>query len=116
VAVSQPGDRRSHVRFDVVGALWGLLELTESARIRNVSSTGALIDSPLPAALESTQTVRVLVDGEPVSLDARVRHVRRIEVDSRESGDGGGPRYLIGMEFLSPPESVLQSIEQLGDT
>ena len=105
------GDRRSRVRFDVVGALWGVLELTETARIRNVSNTGALIDSPLPVALESTQTVRVIVNGEPVAVDASVRHVRRIEPDSAEPG---APRYLIGLEFLSPPESVLQTIEQLG--
>ena len=63
------GDRRSRARFDVVGALWGVLELTESARIRNVSNTGALIDSPLPVALESTQTVRVIVNGEPVAVE-----------------------------------------------
>src|SRR5262245_18733309 len=101
------GDRRRHVRCDVVGSLWGLLELTESARIHNVSKTGALIDSPVPVALESTQAVRVIVDGEPVAVNAKVRHVRRVEVDSR------GPSYLIGLEFMSPPEPVLQSIDHL---
>jgi hypothetical protein len=108
VALKAFGDRRSHVRFDVVGALWGLLELTESARICNVSNTGALIDSPLPAALDSTQTVRVMVEGQTVALDARVRHIRRI------NSEAASPRYLIGLEFMSPPESVIQSIEQLG--
>jgi hypothetical protein len=95
------------VRFDVVGALWGLLELTETARICNVSNTGALIDSPLSAALDSTQMVRVIVEGQTVALEARVRHIRRTHVEA------GTPRYLIGLEFLSPPESVVQSIEQL---
>jgi hypothetical protein len=107
VALKPFGDRRGQVRFDVVGALWGLLELTETARICNVSNTGALIDSPLPAALDSTQTVRVIVEGQTVALDARVRHIRRVGIES------GTPRYLIGLEFMSPPESVVQSIEQL---
>lgn len=110
--VKVSSDRRSHERFDIVGALWGLLELTEPAQIRNVSTTGALIDAPLPAVLESTQSMRVLVDGEPVTIDVRVRHVRR--VDDINAGEAAAPRYLIGVEFLSPPESVLQSIEQLG--
>jgi len=42
-----------------------------------------------------------------VALDARVRHIRRINAET------GAPRYLLGLEFMSPPESVLQSIEQL---
>lgn len=100
------GDRRSQPRFDVVGALWGLLELSEPGRIWNVNSTGALIESPQPAALDSTQTLRVVVDGQPVKVEARVRHVHRADIEP-------GPRFLIGLEFISPPTSVLQSIEQL---
>ena len=111
--MSPRGDRRSHERFDVVGSLWGLLEVSESARICNVSSTGALIDSPLPVALESTQTVRLIVDGEPVTVGGRVRHVRRLE-SALGITDIDGPRYLIGLEFLSPPGSVVQAIEQMG--
>jgi hypothetical protein len=100
-------DRRHGERFDVVGALWGQLELSESAQIRNVSTTGALIDSPLPAALDSSQPLRLVVDGHAVSVEALVRHVRRVTVDR------GSARYLIGLEFSSPPVSVVQSIEQL---
>jgi hypothetical protein len=102
-------DRRHGERFDVVGALWGQLELTESAQIRNVSTTGALIDSPLPAALDSSQPLRLVVDGHEVKVEALVRHVRRFTTVER-----GAPRYLIGLEFSSPPVSVVQSIEQLG--
>jgi hypothetical protein len=100
-------DRRHGERFDVVGALWGQLELTESAQIRNVSTTGALIDSPLPAALNSSQPLRLVVDGHEVKVEAHVRHVRRVPVDR------GALRYLLGLEFSSPPVSVVQSIEQL---
>ena len=110
--MSPVGDRRSHVRFDVVGALWGLLEMNEAARIRNVSTTGALIESPVPVALGSTQTIRVTVDGEPVTVDTRVRHVRR--ADGRNVTDISAAPFLIGVEFISPPWSVVQSIEELG--
>lgn len=103
-------DRRLRERFDVVGAMWGLLELSEPARIQNVSTTGALIDSPHPSALDSTLALRVMIDGQPVRLDGLVRHVQRTETET-ETNRG---RYLIGLEFSSPPESVIQSIEQLG--
>ena len=68
-------DRRSQPRYDVVGTLWGVLELSEEARILNISATGALVDSPLPCAVDSTQEVQLGVDGHDVTVDARVRHV-----------------------------------------
>ena len=108
------GERRSRPRFDVHGALWGHLELTESVRICNVSKTGTLVDSPIPAALESTPTHRVIIDGDPVAVATCVPHVTRV---SRNATGFRGPatRYLIGLEFLSPPESVLRLIEQRGE-
>ena len=100
-------DRRSQPRFDVIGTLWGVLELREEARLRNVSSTGILLDSPFPMALDSAQTIRLAVDGQGVSVEARVRHVHPQSDERRE------PRYVIGLEFIDPPLSVLQSIELL---
>lgn len=99
-------DRRSAERFNVVGALWGQLELTDSARVCNVSTSGALIDSPRPAALDASQEVRLVVDGHEVAVAAHVRHVNPLDA-------AGASRYLIGVEFDSPPLSVVQSIEEL---
>jgi PilZ domain-containing protein len=103
-------DRRAQTRFDVIGSLWGVLELEEEARLRNVSANGVLLDSPVPMALDSTQEIRLEVDGQDVTVEARVRHVRL------QSGDAVEPRYVIGLEFVEPPLSVLQSIEQLSAT
>lgn len=100
-------DRRAEPRYDVIGALWGVLELHEEARLRNVSATGVLLDSPVAMALDSAQTIRLEVDGQSVTVDARVRHVRQ------QSFDASGPRYAIGLELIEPPTPVLQSIEQL---
>lgn len=100
-------DRRAHTRFDVLGALWGVLELPEPARILNVSGTGMLIEASSPAVLESVQSIRVLVDGEMVRFDTRVKHVR--------AADQAG-RYVLGLAFESVPTSVLASIEHLAAT
>lgn len=96
--------RRAHERFDVVGALWGVLELPQPARIINVSSSGALIDAPVNPVMNSVQTLRLLVMGEYVTVDAEVRHAR----------PWGAGRFLIGLEFVAPPVTVLSTIEQLG--
>lgn len=100
-------DRRKDERFDVVGSMWGVLELNEPARIENVSLTGALVDSPVPAALGSTHLLHLVVDGQEVKVEGLVRHVH-------SSATGREERFLIGVEFSSPPLHVVQAIEQLG--
>jgi hypothetical protein len=105
MALESGRDRRAHTRFDVLGALWGVLELPEPARILNVSGTGMLIESSSPAVLGAVQTIGVLVEGEMVRFDTRVRHVR----PSVQAG-----RFLLGLAFEAVPTSVLVSIEQLG--
>ena len=101
------GDRRAHVRFDVVGTMYGLLETTETTRVVNISPRGALVDSPLPAALDSTQLVRFVLDDQPLVVDARVRHLGRI------SGEEGTPGYLIGLEFVPPLFPVPPSLDRI---
>ena len=49
------GDRRARVRLEVVGALWATLELTEPARVVNISKDGALLTSPVAMPPESVQ-------------------------------------------------------------
>jgi len=97
-------DRRTYERYDVVGSLWGVLELPEIATVLNVSSTGILIEAGICPPLNSVHAVRMLVDGDAVRVDTVVRHCR--------PGPLGAMR--IGLEFLTAPTTVLVSIEQLG--
>src|SRR5262245_34203774 len=101
------GDRRARVRMEVLGTLWGTLELREAARVLNISASGALIDSPQPAALESAMPVSLVVEGEEVAVETKVRHLRQIV------REGEAPRYHIGVEFVAPPRALLRSIEQI---
>jgi hypothetical protein len=64
-----------------------------------------LLESPLPFALQSTETLRLLVEGEEVAVDAHVRHLRQV------IREGAQPHFLIGLEFVSPPSSLIESIE-----
>lgn len=98
-------DRRAHERYDVLGALWGVLELPELATVLNVSTSGLLIESALSPVLNSVHSVRLTVDGNPVRVQAIVRRCR-------PTTTGGN---LIGLEFLELPTPLLTSIEQLAD-
>jgi hypothetical protein len=89
------GDRRAHVRLDVVGALWGTLRATNTAQVLDLSPTGALIVSQVPLAPDSVQSIRIALDGEEVTVEARVRHVREVTRPSQPV------QYHVGLEFKS---------------
>lgn len=100
------GDRRQRVRLEVVGALWGTLEVTEPARVVEISAGGALILSPVAAAPDAVRVLSLRIDGEAVTLDARVRHLRPVPAT-----DDTPERYLLGVEFLSVPAALSHSLE-----
>jgi hypothetical protein len=94
------GDRRSAVRLDVVGALWGTLEFHKQARVRDLNQDGALLEYPEPVLPDTVHAVTFEHEGERVSLDVRVRHVRSAV------GPDGTAVYLAGVEFLSVPAAL----------
>ena len=100
------GDRRARLRYELVGTLRGTLELSEPARLMNISGSGALLETSRPIPVGSTQTVSVALDGSMVRANARICHLSEI-------GQQPERRYLIGVEFLSPPEALTASVAHL---
>jgi hypothetical protein len=101
-----PADRRARVRFEVFGAFWGSFGAGEEVRLRNLTRHGALIEAHQPLAVESIQSVCLMLDGQPATADARVRHLE----------NGGGPRahrYLVGVEFVSMSTAFADAVERL---
>ena len=99
------GDRRRRIRLEVVGSLWGTLEIDRQASLVNISRTGALIVSPVPAPVDSTQSVKLSIEGHEIKLAARVRHLHRIPSAT------GAAQYRIGLEFLEAPAVLVHALE-----
>jgi hypothetical protein len=87
------GDRRAHVRLEVVGDLWGTLETRKCAQVVDLNETGALLRSPMALSPSSVHAVEVTQEGHPVTAEVQVCHVR--------SGPAGS--FLVGVQFLSLP-------------
>lgn len=98
------GDRRSRIRLEVVGSLWGALEIDRQAQLMNISRAGALIVSPVPAAVDSMQSIKLTIEGHEVKLAARVRHMQRMD-------ESAWPRYRIGLEFLEEPAVLVHALD-----
>lgn len=114
------GDRRRRIRLEVVGSLWGALEIDRQAQLINISRTGALIVSPVPAAVDSLQSIKLTIEGHEIKLAARVRHLQKLDASAGPapgSVEGlalsavEGPSYRIGLEFLEEPAVLVHALE-----
>ena len=98
--------RRDRVRFEVFGPFWGTFDVGEPVKVLDLSPSGALIEARQPLAVESVQSVRLMIDGQPTVTDAMVKHVRFAPLGSLN-------RYLVGVEFLGAPSAFLDAVERL---
>jgi hypothetical protein len=92
------------VRFEVFGAFWGTFDAGDAVRVHNLTRHGALLEADQPLAVESIQSVCLMLDGQPAVADARVRHLR--------ASDGHAP-YLVGVEFQTMSTTFQDAVERL---
>jgi hypothetical protein len=100
------GDRRTDLRFEIIGQLWGSIETVEHLPLRNLSPGGALVESRLPVNPELVRSVRLAFGDQVNDVQVRVRHVTSEKV-------AGGARYLVGLEFVEPSASALSQIDRI---
>jgi len=100
------GDRRSQRRLEVVGHLWGALDIMEPARVVDISLGGVLVESPVAVPPGSEQPIQLTVDGQPILVDARVCHIRRAPIVN-----AGRASYFVGYEFVSLPAALAEALE-----
>lgn len=98
-------DRRDRVRFEVFGFFWGIFGGREPVRVRNLTSSGALIETSQPLAVESIQSICLTIDGQQTISEVCVRHLRPLDDPSRG--------YLVGVEFLAASSAFQEAIERL---
>ena len=94
-------DRRSNLRFEIVGRLRGTLAVEEAVRVHNVSPGGALVEVTWHPALDAHYAVHLESDHHLANIEARVCHVRPSALSAS--------RYLVGLEFLVPPAGAVPS-------
>jgi hypothetical protein len=100
------GDRRADLRFEIIGQLWGSLEMTERLPLRNLGQGGALVESRLPLAADTVYGLRLVLDDQGSDVQVRVRHLTPIR-------EGGQESFLVGLEFVDPGQSTLEQIDRL---
>ena len=94
-------DRRTRPRFEIVGRLPGTLTAEREVRLRNVSRSGALVETIAPLQRDTLYNITIETDQHLTTLRARVCHVRRTHLD-----DG----YLVGLEFVGVEQDELDQL------
>ena len=103
------GDRRRYLRLEVMGALWGTLDGDRFVRVVNLSSHGTLVSSPGSAEVGAGATMQLMLQGRDIRLRCRVRHA----APPRAAREVRPPaEFLIGLEFLDPPEALLAALAE----
>src|SRR5688500_1881331 len=102
------GDRRAHLRFEVMGLMSASLLSNETLRVLNLGASGALVEGALPLPPNAEYRMQLVLESHVSEATVKVRRVTEI---GRESGTP--PRYRIGLEFLtisSEAEDVIDRI------
>jgi hypothetical protein len=107
---SRLGDRREHLRFEVVGQLWASVNFGEQVVLRNIATGGALIETNLTCVSNPIRAAQIAFEQRRGELNVIVRHVSPVT----ESSDGR-TRYLVGLEFVNVTPAQRDDIERVVD-
>ena len=99
------GDRRRGPRFDLVGELWGSLDVNSSLAIVNLAPGGALLQSAAPLSPGSVHSVLAVTPEGSYDVTVRVRH-------SLAAFDQGRACYLIGVEFVDVSPALAEFLDK----
>jgi hypothetical protein len=101
------GDRREHLRFEVIGALTASLLSTETLRVLNLGPTGALVEGAVALQANAEYAMRLILESHISEVQVRVRRITEVGQDPATM------RYLIGLEFLRLSREAEETIGQL---
>ena len=89
------GDRRDHLRFEVMGLKAASVITNQTMWIVNVGASGALVESALPLPPNAEYRMQLVLEGHVTEATVKVRRIAEVGLES------GAPRYRIGLEFLT---------------
>lgn len=94
------GHKRDTERIEILGELHGEVMIFQPMSIREISGSGAQIESAFPLHIDSLHEIRLTLGNRSVVVKGRVAHCRISDVDNDVV------RYRSGIEFVEPPPHV----------
>lgn len=101
--------RRSDERIQILGELPGAANVQQTISVKELSRTGAQIETTFPLHLNAVHDFRLALGTLSVVVKGRVVHCRIHDVDP------DAVVYRAGIEFLEMPEWVAKAIVEFLD-
>ena len=98
------GDRRAGLRFQINGQLWASIDVRRDVVLRNISTSGALLEASLSAELRSARAARLTLPGG-TELTVQIRHMTPTAEASTDD------LYLVGVEFIGLTSTDRQAVD-----
>ena len=95
-----PHDKRHDGRAEILGELHGEVMVFESMTVREISSSGAQIETRVQLQMNSLHTFRLTLGNQSVVVKGRVVHCQVAEVDQ------DALVYRAGIEFIEVPAPI----------
>jgi PilZ domain-containing protein len=99
-------DKRAAERVPILGELQGEMMVFQPMQVKDISRTGATVETRYPLHLNSLHDIRLMVGTRSVILKGRVVHSRISDVDQDIV------TYRTGLEFLEMSDRVVAAIEE----
>jgi hypothetical protein len=103
-------DKRDAERVSILGELQGEMMVFQPMLVKDISRTGATVETRYPLHLNSLHDVRLMLGTRPVVLKGRVVHSRITDVDQDIV------TYKTGLEFLEVPDRIATAIDEYLET
>jgi hypothetical protein len=93
-------DKRDTERIEILGELGGEVMVFQPMAIREISRSGALVETGFPLQLDSLHDLRFTLGERSIVIKGRVAHCSISDVDREVV------LYRSGIEFVEPSERV----------
>lgn len=99
-------ERRSDDRIDILGELGGEVMVFQAMTLKQLSPTGARIETPFPLQLDSLHQIRLTLGSRSVVVKGRVAHCQVSDMEHEHIA------YQSGIQFIEVSDRIQEAIEQ----
>jgi hypothetical protein len=103
-------NKRGEERVPILGELQGEMMVFQPMQVKDISRSGATVETRYPLQLNSLHDVRLELGKKSVIVKGRVVHSRISDVDQDII------TYRTGLEFLEVSDRVLSAIDEFLET
>jgi hypothetical protein len=107
--MGSPGDKRDTHRLQILGELHGEVMVFQPMAIKEISRSGAQIETAVPLHLDSLHEFRLTLGERSLVVKGRVVHCSITDVEQELV------LYRAGIEFIEPSEPVSAAISDFMD-